>query len=816
MVLLRLNTCQMKNSGWCRIMRYLSKTNLLMIVLLFVVIIANKSFGQNVSIDLDKVEATEGNTLVLGGSYIANYQLTDMKLFYKSSNDSEYKVATTTFFRESFKAIIPEADVKYPLLEYYVVCYGGDKPEYYPENFTITGDPALITVKAKSEYHDKIILLSPTENEIVADNKLFFSISLLRLPDNVDKSATKLYINGSDVTKHCLKLEDLINYNEILDLNLNQAGPISMEVKIYDNDGNFLYSRKKEFRIIASDLRKISEDKFNQRTFIVVEGRNEYYNQENTWYNNASVDFSGSYQKFGFDGRVYVTSEEKGYLQPYNRYSLKVSHEYGAIELGDHYPVYPNTIYGGKRIRGISAHLDLGVFNLSASYGSITRAIEGELLEIYAVDDETPLEPGLIRIDSTKYGSNYGRVSFGTYSRNIFIVRPEFVIFSNYKFALNYLHSSDEPNSIDFGVQPKENLVIGPELELKFDRNRINFRSSAFVSLQNSDISKGTVEDTSIINFLEDNDFADVDPYDIIDAKNILSNFITVNPHIGPFNITELASLASDAELRAKYYNNRASVKYVYRGNDYNSFGQPYLRKDIEGFKIADRISLLNNKVFFNLGFERLHDNLQGTKLATTKTKNISVSGSYFPRNELPDIVVGFYRSENWNGISLADTTKRDLMVEQTTSRFYINSSYDFYLPIKHKLDVQFSFTDRADASYRNNDSRGYNFAMNFSSDWSKRFRTATGFANSISELINSNINYTRLFVSGTLFMFDRKLDMNLRVSPTFGYFSRMSVEFFGGYKFFPNLSLQYQLRYFSDFSEFGNMIAGMKVQYTL
>jgi hypothetical protein len=37
---------------------------------------------------------------------------------------------------------------------------------------------------------------------------------------------------------------------------------------------------------------------------------------ESLWYNNLGIDFNGSYSDWNVDARVYVTSEEKKYLQP--------------------------------------------------------------------------------------------------------------------------------------------------------------------------------------------------------------------------------------------------------------------------------------------------------------------------------------------------------------------------------------------------------------------------------------------------------------------------------------------------------------------
>ena len=112
----------------------------------------------------------------------------------------------------------------------------------------------------------------------------------------------------------------------------------------------------------------------------------------------------------------------------------------------------------GKRVRGISGALTFGFFNIQTTIGEITRAVDvGQIIKTYQRNDTIP--NNAIEIDSAKFGAPRAVVSeLGTYSRQIFAVRPYFGKGENFQFGLSYMHAKDDVNSITFGVRPQENV----------------------------------------------------------------------------------------------------------------------------------------------------------------------------------------------------------------------------------------------------------------------------------------------------------------------------------------------------------------------
>jgi hypothetical protein len=153
-------------------------------------------------------------------------------------------------------------------------------------------------------------------------------------------------------------------------------------------------------------------------------------------------------------------------------------------------------------------------------------------------------------------------------------------------------------------------------------------------------------------------------------ADLILFNgkIITVNDNLRPLSLAKPSTLSYDLGLALNYFNNALKFTYLYRGSDYTSFGQTFLRKDIQGFNVLDRLRLVENQLYLSLGYERLQDNTSQTKVATTTFSTVNIAVSYFPRVDLPRLTVGFTRWTNGNGISAAGYTVRLVPITSRTS----------------------------------------------------------------------------------------------------------------------------------------------------
>lgn len=761
-------------------------------------------------------EATENSPLIVRGE-IQGAGTPEMVYFgYKSSTETGYKIIEAELSGSSFKVVIPAAEVKAPFVEYYIQ-YNDMQGNtgFYPDDYQNSSVPARIMVSAGPEFSGDVIMLNPIDNQNVLDEDFFISYSCFRLPDEINVQESKVIINAVDVTEQSFISDNLISFYNEINPGILKPGRNIIEVVFYNHDGKKAFSKSNDFVLLPDKSIPGSVTEFSYSADFYAEGINDNYKGVNTWENIFSGNINGKYGDFNFESDFYITSNEKRYTQPQNRYYAGIHSRYGDLLLGDHIPSYPSLIYSGKRLRGASANLYLGFFEMRVSYGQVTRATEGRLLEVYQTND-TPLEPGIIPVDSTQFGGSFARVVSGSYSRDMLLVRPVFNFTDNTSLAFTYLHSKDDPHSIVFASRPKENLVFGPDLNLSFDRNRIKFNGSAYISLINTDISDGTIQDSLVENLFNDNEFINGDPDEINRYKHIIDNFITVNQYLGPLSLTKLGSFASDLRLELNYFSNSFSVAYIYRGNDYNSFGNPFMRKDVAGFNFYDRIRLFNNKLFVNLNYEMLNDNLQDTKINTTDITNINASVSYMPRNEFPDLTVGIKTTQNQNDAVPEQDDYQMLLVDDFTTRYFLQGTKRFKGVYHHNLSLSFSYTGRDDKTYRNSDTKVLNSTAGLSTKWSNSFSTYSGASVNNSDSPSGMLTYTRLVVSGKWLWFEETLEFNVKVSPTIGNLKRTGFEMYGSYNFTPQFSLAYQLRYFTDYDEFNSSVAGLSLKYSI
>ncbi|MFA7228401.1 MAG: hypothetical protein WC061_05140, partial [Melioribacteraceae bacterium] len=669
-----------------------------------------------------------------------------------------------------------------------------------------------IAVSAFSQKDREIIILSPTDGEMISEDEMLISVSFIKAPEEIEIKNTKVFLNDQDVTQYALLAGDLMIIS-----GENLAGKVDLgskllKVEVYDKSGNLYHSISKSFQMVTSEVAMAVSSRWKYYGNIKGESRSENFNSSSTWYNNVTADLNSSYDQWSFNGYAYLTSEEKSSVQPYNRFSASVQGgDWFQLKVGDSYPRFPNLIMDGKRVRGISGAINLGFFNLQAAYGETIREVEGSIIEKYAANN-VPLGTDIIKVSEAKYGAPYARVDLGTFKREILSVRPSFGSGENFQFVLSYLHSKDDKQSITLGARPQENITVGSDLMFAFDDQNILFTSQAAVSVLNKDIAPGNLTDAQIDSVFGENSTYDVDPSTVKDIRDIIGKFITVNQNLGPWNPQEFSSLAAEAALALNYFGNNLRASYIYRGNEYQSFGQSFLRTDVKGINVVDRFRMLDNKLFVSFGFENLQDNLQKTKTATTTFRTVSASVSYFPRMNFPNITVGFNRYDNSNNLSKADSN----LVDDVTDRLLLQLSYDFDYVVKHSSSLSFTTSNRSDNSISNFDSKFNSGSFTLNSYWTQQLNSIFGLVFSSSSIAGVPFNYTTITLGGRYRMLENKLLLSATLSPSFGDFKRQALEFTADYNVLRNLNLMFQARIYRIPDASTNSIIGLATRLSI
>jgi hypothetical protein len=789
----------------------------LLFFLLSLSIFYNNLFSQvsNTISSVNISEAKEDEPINVRVELLQTRPISNVRFAYLPYGGTEYLIYDMNIIGPLATFTIPGENVNLPYISYYIIVdlLDGSR-EVYPLGAPDASNPLQITVEALSEKDKEIILLSPSMGEIIALEDVFISVSFVKASDNIHVPSTKIFLNDNDITGNVLFAGDLVLfYSENFPGSVG-TGNQNLRIETYDSTGALYHTVESDFQTVKSGYFKALTSQFKYRGSLEAESRNEQFNDDSQWYNNVKANISGNYDEWNFSAYTYLTSEEESSRQPQHRFSVSIANEWFILKGGDTYPRFPKYMLDGKRVRGFYGDLRLGFFNLQTSFGEITRNVEGELLETYT-KDEAPLSSDVIEINEAMYDNPYGKVNLGTYGRDIFAIRPSFGSGENFQLGFSYLHSKDDMNSIEFGGSPQENAVAGTDLKFSLDDQNIVFNGQAMVSLFNEDISSGDFTDAQIDSVFGPGSIYDADTEDIKRLRDLVSNFITVNQYVGPLNPQELSSLAAEAGVELSYVYNNLNIKYIYRGNDYQSFGQDYLRTDVKGINIVDRIRMFENKAFLSLGYESLDDNLQETKMSTTTYQTINTTLSIFPRTDFPNITLGYTNYNNENEISPSDTANSQYLVDDQTNKFLARLSYDVKAAgVDHAASLSIVNSNKEDNSTANNDAQYTSLSLSVNSYWEKHFTTFLSLINYASEIAGLEYNYFTFSLGGRYKMLEDKLLLTASLSPSFGDFERQSFDLVAQYDAIQNLSFIFQFRYYNIPDQSSNSVAGLTTRF--
>jgi hypothetical protein len=450
----------------------------------------------------------------------------------------------------------------------------------------------------------------------------------------------------------------------------------------------------------------------------------------------------------------------------------------------------------GSRVRGITGALKFGFFNLDVSYGKTKRSVEGivDSTVTYADSNAVDSRP----LESIQSGASYFTYDIfrrGTYSRDFLGIRPSFGSGENFQLGLTFLKFKDDTASISYGVQPKENLVVGADLKLGFDDQRIRWESQVAVGLQNKDITGGNFTD-------DDYDSLAAQGTDVKDLGKIAEQFITVNGNLEPLNPagTGLPGLTMESFLTLNYFNNYVRAQFVRRGTAYKSFGNEFLQSDIQGISISDNIRLFSNKLFASISFESKADNLSETKSGTTKYQTVSSALTYNPGAGYPTVQVGYglIGRTNDQTVYRPDSLEFSNAADDDATRISFGLSYDLSLGIRNFITFNVNSINRADKTIYQRDQSStliqgsvatffkipLQTSLSVISSSTKSGNQLFSASGADSVLSEREFSFTSVSAGAQYLVFNKQLRLQARFSPTFGDVERTHIRFGGDYSY--------------------------------
>ncbi len=751
--------------------------------------------------------ARAGSPLAIHAQLLQPELLARVELSYRQFGETNFHRLEMAVTGNDAAVTIPV--VAAPILEYYFVLTfrAPVPPETYPlEN--PEQQPLKVSIETAMS-PERLILLSPEAGESLRSPDVLISFSLINFDSTLDRSKISVTVDGADFSEKTAQTGDLVVLRPENFTSLG-TGVHTLKIQVYDIQGRLLEGFSRYFSVAGpGETRSMAGEAglWTYSSSLQLETRNENISSDVQSYNRVTLAASGHSGQFDINGKLFVTNEEKSDRQPQNRFFVEGVSPWLRIGYGDAYPVFPDLLMNGKRVRGITGNLMLGKFNLDISQGEIVRSIEGNLLSTFpreSLATQQASDPSA-SFDSIHTAPSWAKIRYGMLSRTLFVIRPSFGRRDESHIGFTYLKSKDDLSSIRYGVKPQENLVIGSDLLLTFDQRRLELTGQAAVSATNRDITGGTFTDEQIDQLYPDSTYKKSTRDNIRRIRDIISPFITVNENLVPLSAKNLPTLSYEATLFLNYFSNSLRISALRHGESYESFGQSFLRTDVGGYSISDRVRIVDGQISITAGVERMNDNTADTKASTTTGTTANIGVSYYPRTEAPSVTVAYLRAANSNGRPLSDTL---FAIEDRTNRVIIQLGKSFVLGEHHTASLSVSTSSRDDQSYRDLDTRTTSVSLNNITRYSIPLETSVGFSVSSSMFAlpdtsggttskRAPLSYTSLTALARYRLAEDRLRLQGSVTPTLGDIQRVLVDLGSEYFFAQNLSLQTTLGLF-------------------
>jgi len=519
-----------------------------------------------------------------------------------------------------------------------------------------------------------ILVLSPEPLSAVAPSEVIIAASFMT-ENVVDSSSIKILLDGRNVTGKAEISSAMVSFTPTQ----IEAGEHTVTISARDQSGAFIGPLDWRFQVAGSSSKADDEPSKNRVSGLAyAEMRREKFNGVNLNNNNIGADLSGKTGPLQYSASAYFTSLEDAALQPRNRFVISAGFPWLNVTLGDATPYYDELILYGRRVRGIQASLYTGWINFDVVTGETVRQVDP--LYVTVAGQTT-------------------RQRFGTFKQTLLGLRPSFGSRNGFHWGFTLLKVRDDKSSlsiqdssnvVQFGrVTPRDNLVIGTDIGLAFDRRRFEIKASGAWSLLTNDISPGALSADSLKKI------SDVDlPFNPQD----FTRWFILNESTSPLDPTGKTSLAYQLTFNFNYFNQFLTAGYKQIGSEYVSLGHSFLRNDIRGFFVNDRWRMLRNRVYLTLGLESYNDHFNTIdQRPSTRLNTWQFGVGIFWDPNLPSFNFNFRNNNRDNNI---DTTvvKNFSPEDNATRDLSFSLNYDFNaLNLDHAVMLNLTNSDRVD-----------------------------------------------------------------------------------------------------------------------
>ncbi len=711
-----------------------------------------------------------------------NLQVQYFRLYYRQKGQSNFQHEDMAEQANGFFAQIPGSEVKSPGIEYFImavlrnqtmVTSPASNPYYAPHEIIVHGRDGSSSQEGPKESSAQfqkppaippgsnaafeIVILSPEPDDHIASDEVVIAASLVGDSRMLSLRSIRISLNDQPITSQA---EITSNVITCVPKDL-ASGIYRVKITAKDKKGKPLASKEWQFSVYSRREQPTTRQQrsgFSGRVY--AEWKNEHISDSMLSNQNIGGNLRGNFGPIEYRAMVYYTSRENPRFQPRNRLLLEAGTSWIGAKFGDTTPRFNELMLWGSRVRGVEAYLKLGFFNVEFAQGQLERPIEGQPMIAIANDSTRWIHP----ISGDTVRSNIGIYRYGTYDRNVLAVRPSLGGGKYFQLGLNLVKAKDDPQSIRYSTQPKDNIVFGPDLLLALDNHRIELKASAAFSLLANDISNGPMSKSDL-----DSSFGDI-PFD----PSQFERYFVLNTSLIPIDPTRLTSLAYQASFRFNYLGQSINAVYKSVGAEFHALANNYIRKDIAGFSIYDRIRLYRNQVFVNLGYEKYQEGCSyqddgESSTAPTALSSLNIGIALFPRaRHLPKLMFNWKNYVRDNGL---DTTVTSNAINYQNRDISAQLAYDLQLlNWNHNISISYVTADRSDGFKRQvntmaNDIQMLAWRINYQIPLTTVISYATNQNSAAGGL--SDFKYRMLGVAADYQLLDRRLSLRSALNIT-------------------------------------------------
>jgi len=659
-------------------------------------------------------------------------------IFYKPPDKSTFKPAEMFIEGDHLTGVIPGTDVTKVGIEYYLeVQFGSGDKLVFPLGAPQMGRPFSLTVKPKEVGNvtdPAVVVLSPDPGAEVEGDDVLIALTLMQHVRAMKPENLRLELNGVDVTSSAMISE------EIITLSIEKLRPGNHSISLFEEIGN------KQRRIVGwgFSVAKIeAEDKAIRRGLPFNGTLAAKYSHEDISSKVRDVtildgDIRGLIgSSLKWKGKFHVTSLEDKNLQSQNRFLGQLNWGNLTLKGGDSQPRFSQFSMWGVRQRGFEMNYHGFAFNLDVASGSLLKAIEGEVTDtttVIVVDalGDTLKTQGDPTVDSTRVDSTF---KFGTFNRKLLAVRAGFPLSDAVTFSFNMMKAKDDVESIDYGTGPKDNLVLGGDLNIKSANKRFEFNTEVGISLYNSDISGGAMSQAEQIeSMIVVNQFFEPLPTDSAILDPSVGRATLMNKVMSEL---VASSMAFETSVKMNYLKNELKLGYKSIGRSFKSLGSPGVQTDIKGFSISDRMRLFNNRVYINFGFDNFDDNVNDRAETTVNKQTVSGGMSFYTPPALPNISFNTRMYNRKNDAEILYVVLPDGSLDSTGNPVEdLTTSYDFavdqafnYMSMDHNAAVSYSNSESEDKRNPDQTSDLNTLTFRLSSQMGQQLQTSVAYS---------------------------------------------------------------------------------------